>query len=75
MKTEMDMLKMDERQRLCWLLANRATLIIVGVLWLALIVRELMMNHRPYELIVAVPLIAAVRLVLYKYYARREIPG
>lgn len=74
MKTEMDALKMDERQRLCWLLANRATLIVVGILWLALIVRDLLNQRTPYELIVAVPLIAAVRFVIYKYYTRREIP-
>ena len=75
MKNEMDMLKMDERQRLCWLLANRATLIVVGILWLALIIRDLLNHQTPYELILAVPAIALVRLVFYKYYARREMPG
>ena len=31
MKTEMDAMGMDERQRTCWLLANRLTLIAVGL--------------------------------------------
>ena len=75
MKTEMDMLKMDERQRHCWLLANRATLIIVGVIWLALIARDLLSARMPYEMILAVPLIAAVRFVFYKFYSRRNVPG
>lgn len=37
MKNEMDVLKMDELQRQCWLRANRATLMLVGLLWLGLI--------------------------------------
>ncbi len=31
MKTEMDVLKIDERERMCWLAANRVTLILVGI--------------------------------------------
>lgn len=75
MKTEMDVLKMDERQRLCWLLANRATLLVVGIMWLALIARDLLNHQTPYDLIFAVPLIGLIRLAFYKYYVRRNAPG
>ena len=34
MKSEMDLMRMDERQRFHWLRANRATLMFVGVVWL-----------------------------------------
>jgi hypothetical protein len=55
MKTESYLLKFDGRQRWCWLSADRATLIIVGSLWLALIVRVLLTQRTPYELILVSP--------------------
>lgn len=72
MKTEMDAMKMDERQRLYWLMANRLTLMIVGVVWIGMIVFEAMNDNRiPYFLIVMVPVFALIRLLAYKSYARR----
>jgi len=68
MKTEMDMLRMDERQRMAWLFANRATLFLVGVVWIAMIAFELSRHHTPYFLIVMVPVFAAVRLISYRLY-------
>ena len=38
---EMDLLDMDERQRGAWLMANRATVLFVGLTWIAMIVWEL----------------------------------
>ena len=70
MKNEMDLLRMDERQRLSWLRANRATLMLVGILWLGLIVWEYVQGRTPAFLIVMVPVIAAGRLAFYWYYAR-----
>lgn len=71
MKTEMDILKLDERQRLSWLLANRATLIIVGLVWIGMIVYEISRNTVPYFLIVMVPVFALVRFVMFLFYSRR----
>ena len=71
MKTEMDIMKMDERQRFSWLLANRATLIIVGVVWIALIAYELTQNRIPYILIGLVPVFALTRFLFYLYYTRK----
>ena len=51
MKSEMDILKMDERQRQCWLLANRALIFIIGTLWLGMIGYELLQQNIPYFLI------------------------
>ncbi len=73
MKTEMDVLKMDERQRLCWLLANRAVLMLVGVCWLAMIAWELGQGRSAYFLIIMIPAFALIRLALYKYYQRRAL--
>jgi len=70
-KTEMDAMALDERQRTCWLHANRLTLILVGLLWLGLIGWELAHHRTPYFLIVMVPVIALIRLATYKYYLRR----
>jgi hypothetical protein len=72
MKNEMDVLKMDERQRLYWMMANRFTLIIVGLVWIGMIAHEALSYHRvPYFLIVMVPVFALIRLLAYKIYARR----
>lgn len=72
MKNEMDVLKMDERQRLYWLLANRATLMIVGLVWIGMIAYETAQRHViPYFLIIMVPVFGWIRFMVYKYYARR----
>ena len=70
MKTEMDVLGLDERQRMAWLKANRATLIAVGLLWLGLIFWDLSRGRQPWFMIAMVPVIAAVRWGFYRYYIR-----
>lgn len=74
MKNEMDVMKMDERMRLCWLLANRMTLMVVGLVWLGMIAWELFHNRVPYFLIAMVPAFALIRLGFYHLYARRNSP-
>jgi hypothetical protein len=66
----MDVMHMDERQRLHWLKANRATLMTVGVGWLLWIGFELIEGRTPWSLIWMVPTVAAVRLGFYWFYAR-----
>jgi fatty acid desaturase len=75
MKTEMDVLRMDERQRLAWLRANRATLFAVAVAWLLMIGWDLLHQRVPVFLIVMVPVFALVRSLFYLYYARRCASG
>lgn len=70
MKSEMDLMRMDERQRFHWLRANRSTLMFVGVVWLLMIAFELSEGRTPGFLIVMVPVVAGVRLGFYLYYAR-----
>jgi carbon starvation protein CstA len=70
MRTEMDVMRMDERQRMHWLLANRATLMFVGVVWLLMILFELLEGRTAEFLIVMVPVFAAVRFGFYFYFAR-----
>jgi hypothetical protein len=70
MKNEMDALKMDERQRLCWLLANRITLIAVGILWMGLIFLQYSHNLSLSFLVAMVPVIGLFRLGSYLYYMR-----
>ncbi|MFH1864721.1 MAG: hypothetical protein ABIK85_02435 [Candidatus Eisenbacteria bacterium] len=70
MKSEMDIMRMDERQRTHWLRANRATLMFVGVVWLLMIAFELSEGRTPGFLLVMVPVIAGIRLGFYYYYAR-----
>jgi hypothetical protein len=70
MKNEMDLMRMDERQKLSWLRANRATLMLVGVVWLALIVWEYAQGRTAAFLIVMVPVFASARLAFYWLYAR-----
>jgi len=69
-KSEMDVMDMDERQREGWLKANRATLMIVGLIWIGMIVHEFVQGRRPVFLLVALPLIALLRFALYRYYTR-----
>jgi hypothetical protein len=74
MRTEMDILRMDERQKLHWLEANRATLMVVGVVWLLMIAFEFSEGRDAWFLVAMVPIFAAVRLGFYLYYARdREL--
>ncbi|MCK4409576.1 MAG: hypothetical protein KAW67_05795 [Candidatus Eisenbacteria sp.] len=70
MRSEMDLMRMDERQRLHWLRANRATLMVVGVVWLLMIAFELSEQRTPGFLIVMVPIFAGIRFGFYYYYAR-----
>jgi hypothetical protein len=70
MKNEMGLMRMDERQRLSWLRANRATLLFVGIVWLLLILWEYSQGRMPAFLIVMVPVFAAARLGFYWHYAR-----
>lgn len=70
MANEMDALRMDERQRLSWLKANRATLMLVGLCWLGIIVSELLAHREPWFYLIMVPVFAAIRSVFYRFYAR-----
>lgn len=70
MRTEMDVMRLDERQRLNWLLANRATLMTVGVVWLLMIAFEFSEGRAPWFLVAMVPVFAGLRLGLYFYFAR-----
>jgi len=72
MNNEMDVLNLDERQRFCWLLANRATLMAVGLIWLGMIGWELMQHRTPLFLIAMVPVIALVRFGFYMVYSKRK---
>jgi len=70
MKTEMDAMNMDERQKLYWLKANRLTLILVGLVWIGMIVNHFLADEAiPYFLIIMVPVFALVRFAAYKFYA------
>jgi hypothetical protein len=72
MKNEMDVLKMDERQKLYWLMANRLTLMIVGLVWIGMIAYEAVQRQViPYFLIIMVPVLSLIRFLFYKYYAGR----
>jgi uncharacterized membrane protein YhfC len=75
MKTEMDVLGMDERQRLAWLRANRATLFAIAVAWLGMIGWDLVQQRIPVFLIIMIPVFALVRLVSYLYYSRLSRSG
>ena len=70
MRTEMDLLHMDERQRSHWLRSNRATLMVVGVVWLLIIAFELTEGRTPVYMIAMVPVFGGLRFGFYCYYAR-----
>jgi hypothetical protein len=70
MTTEMDIMGMDERQRLAWLHANRVTLILVGLTWIGMIAWEVIHDQFPMFLIAMVPVFAIVRFSTYRYYQR-----
>jgi hypothetical protein len=66
----MDLMKLDEGQRLAWLRANRVTLILVGFIWLGMIGWELWQGRRPIFLAAALPVIAGFRWLAFRYYQR-----
>lgn len=68
MKNEMDVMEMDERQRLAWLRANRLTLFTVGIVWIGMILRELLRGETPYFMIAMIPLFALLRYLLYRRF-------
>jgi hypothetical protein len=70
MTSEMDIMHMDERQRRAWLLANRATLLIVGIVWIGIIIWELAHRHVPYFMVVMVPVFALIRFTFFRRYLR-----
>ena len=72
MKSEMDLLRMDERQRYCWLMANRATIFAIGAAWLGIIGWELYHSRTPWFMIVMIPVLALFRLGAYLFYKRRK---
>ena len=70
MASEMDVMQMDERQRRAWLLANRATLLIVGIVWIGMIFWELAHRRVPSFMVAMVPVFALVRFAFYRRYVR-----
>ena len=70
MKTEMDVMNLDERQRTAWLQANRWTLILVGLTWLGMIGWEVAQKRTPTFLIAMVPVFALLRFGIFRYYSR-----
>jgi hypothetical protein len=70
MSSEMDVMGMDERQRLAWLRANRVTLIVVGITWLGMIAREWARGTFPVFLVVMVPVFALIRFASYRFFVR-----
>jgi len=79
-KNEMELLNMDERQRLAWFVANRGTLMAVGAVWIGMIAWELTRGRVPVFLVCMVPAFALLRVGLYFYYSSRpfvegEAPG
>nr|MBN2277751.1 hypothetical protein [candidate division Zixibacteria bacterium] len=63
MNSEMDIMKMDERQRLGWMLANRAIIFVIFIVWVGLIVNEFVNNRVPYFLIIMIPVLALIRFL------------
>lgn len=72
MKTEMDAMKMDERQRLCWYKANRALIFFIFIVWVFMIASEFNNGRIPYFLLIMIPVFALARFVFYKFYSRKE---
>lgn len=71
MRNEMDLLRMDERQRLAWFMANRGTLMAVGAVWIGMIGWELTHGRVPAFMLIMVPVFALLRAGLYFFYAAR----
>jgi hypothetical protein len=72
MKSEMDIMGFDERQRHNWFRANRLTLMMVGLVWLGMIFWEIAHNRTPVFLIAMVPAFALFRLLSYWLYSKRK---
>jgi hypothetical protein len=70
MKNEMDVVRMDERQREAWLRANRATLMVVGLVWLGMIVWELTHHRVPWFMITMVPVFGGIRFLSYLHFQK-----
>lgn len=71
MKDEMNAMKMDERQRLCWYKANRALIFFIFIIWVFMIASEFNNGRIPYFLLIMIPVFALARFVFYKIYARK----
>jgi hypothetical protein len=69
----MDLLHLDERQRLAWLMANHGTLIAAGAAWIGMIVWELAHGRMPMFLVTMVPAFALLRAGLYAYYCSTPV--
>jgi hypothetical protein len=72
LKTEMDAMNFDERQRFCWLAANRVTPVIVELVWIGLIARDIINHETPWFMIAMVPVFAFIRFAAYRIYLRRK---
>ncbi len=70
MKNEMEILGMTEKEEVCWLKANRITLMIVGAVWIGMIVQQFLTDRTPWFLIIMVPVFALIRFTMYRYYKR-----
>lgn len=70
MKNEMDVLRMTEPERICWLKANRVTLMAVGVVWVGMVIQQLSSGNRPWFLIAMIPTFALLRFTAYVYYRK-----
>lgn len=75
MKTEMEIMDLDERQSLAWLQANRVTLMLVGLTWIGMIVWELAQGRFPMFLITMVPVFALARFLTYRRCQRTRDDG
>jgi hypothetical protein len=75
MKNEMELMNMDERQRLAWFMANRGTVIAIGAAWIAMIGWELFHERVPIFLMIMVPVFALLRAGLYFFYSSRSFVG
>jgi hypothetical protein len=71
MKNEMNLMNMDERQRLAWFMANRGTLIAVGAAWIGMIGWELTHDRVPTFLLIMIPIFAILRAGLYILYGSK----
>jgi len=69
-KNEMDILGMSESEKICWLMANRLTLFVVGIIWIGMILNQLKEGTVPLFMIVMVPVFALFRLAVYRYYRK-----
>jgi hypothetical protein len=75
MKNEMDLMNMDERQRLAWFMANRGTVIAIGAVWIGMIAWELTHGRAPVFLMIMIPVFALLRAGLYCFYSSRPFAG